>query len=67
MNSFDKIEATSAETSIAPIGFTNAPPFPRRKQRKDPIRTMILVAATVAMITFLVSMILVALLSVPEV
>jgi pSer/pThr/pTyr-binding forkhead associated (FHA) protein len=51
------LEAKPAESSVAPVDFTNASPFPRRKQKNDPIRTVILAAAAGALLVFLGSMI----------
>jgi pSer/pThr/pTyr-binding forkhead associated (FHA) protein len=53
----EELEAKPAESSVAPVDFTNASPFPRRKQRNDPIRTVILATAAGALLVFLGSMI----------
>jgi pSer/pThr/pTyr-binding forkhead associated (FHA) protein len=53
----EELEAKPAESSVAPVDFTNASPFPRRKQENDPIRTVILAAAAGALLVFLGSMI----------
>jgi pSer/pThr/pTyr-binding forkhead associated (FHA) protein len=53
----EELEAKPAESSVAPVDFTNASPFPRRKQKNDPIRTVILAAAAGAFLVFLGSMI----------
>jgi pSer/pThr/pTyr-binding forkhead associated (FHA) protein len=59
-------KAKPAESSVAPVDFTNASPFPRRKQQSDPIRTVILAAAAVALVVFLGSMIVVLTMSAPR-
>jgi len=61
----EELEARPAESSLAPVDFTNASPFPRRKQKNDPIRTVILAAAAVALLVFLGSMIAVFLMHAP--
>ena len=61
----EELEARPAESSVAPVDFTNASPFPRRKQENDPIRTVILAAAAVALLVFLGSMIAVFLMHAP--
>jgi pSer/pThr/pTyr-binding forkhead associated (FHA) protein len=53
----EELEAKPAESSVAPVDFTNASPFPRRKQKNDPIRTVILAAAAGVLLVFLGSMI----------
>jgi len=53
----EELEAKPAESSVAPVDFTNASPFSRRKQKNDPIRTVILAAAAGALLVFLGSMI----------
>ena len=59
------IEARPAETSVRPGDFSNASPFPRRKDVKDPVRMTILVVAAVALLAFLGSMIAVLLMHAP--
>ena len=59
------IEAMPAETSVRPHDFANASPFPRRKDKKDPIRMAILAFAMVALLAFLGSMVAVLLLRAP--
>jgi hypothetical protein len=61
----EELEARPAESSVAPVDFTNASPFPRRKQKNDPIRTVILAAAAVALLVFLGSMIAVLMMWAP--
>ncbi len=61
----EELEARPAKSSVAPVDFTNASPFPRRKQENDPIRTVILAAAAVALLVFLGSMIAVFLMHAP--
>lgn len=53
----EELEAKPAESSVAPVDFTNASPFPRRKQKNDPIRAVILAAAAGALLVFLGSII----------
>src|SRR5437667_1909121 len=60
----EELEAKPAESRVAPFDFTNAP-FPRRKQKNDPIRTVILAAAAVASLVFLGSMIAVLMMRAP--
>jgi pSer/pThr/pTyr-binding forkhead associated (FHA) protein len=52
-----ELEARPAEASARPVDFQNASPFPNRKKDKDPMRTGLFVAALVAFIAFVVSMI----------
>jgi pSer/pThr/pTyr-binding forkhead associated (FHA) protein len=52
-----QIEAKGAQTSVAPVDFENASPFPRRTKDRDPMRTAILIAAGVALLAFIGSMI----------
>jgi pSer/pThr/pTyr-binding forkhead associated (FHA) protein len=52
-----QLEELEAKPAVAPVDFTNASPFPRRKQKNDPIRTVILAAAAGAFLVFLGSMI----------
>jgi hypothetical protein len=47
----------TTETSVAPLGFANASPFPRRSKQSDPVRTAFLAAAAAALLAFLGSMI----------
>jgi len=61
----EQLEAKPAESSVAPVDFTNASPFPRRKQKNDPIRTIILAAAAGALLIFLGSMIAVLMMRAP--
>ena len=61
----EKIEAKSAESSAVPVDFTNASPFPRRNREHDPLRAAIFVAAAVALLAFLGSMIAVLMMSAP--
>ena len=53
----EKIVAKSAELSAVPADFTNASPFPRQKEDKDPLRTAIFIALVVLALIFLGSMI----------
>ncbi|MBA2435322.1 MAG: FHA domain-containing protein [Verrucomicrobiota bacterium] len=52
----DEIEARPAETSEKPADFANASPFPNRQKEKDKLATIILAAAGLAVLAFLVSM-----------
>jgi pSer/pThr/pTyr-binding forkhead associated (FHA) protein len=60
-----QLEELEAKPAVAPFDFTNASPFPRRKQKNDPIRTVILAAAAVALLVFLGSMIAVLMMWAP--
>jgi hypothetical protein len=51
----DKIEAGPAQISEKPADFANASPFPNRRE-KDMVATVILAAAALAIVVFLVSM-----------
>jgi hypothetical protein len=53
----EQIQAKGAQTSVAPVDFENASPFPRRTKDRDPVRTGILIAAGVALLAFIGSMI----------
>src|SRR5205085_4567161 len=53
----EQIEAKGAQTSVAPVDFENASPFPRRTKDRDPGRTAILIGAAVALLAFVGSMI----------
>jgi pSer/pThr/pTyr-binding forkhead associated (FHA) protein len=53
----EQIEAKSAQTSVAPVDFENASPFPRRTKDRDPVRTAIIAGAIVAGLAFIGSMI----------
>jgi pSer/pThr/pTyr-binding forkhead associated (FHA) protein len=53
----EQIEAKGAQTSMAPVDFGNASPFPRRIQARDPVRTAILGAAILTLLMFIGSMI----------
>src|SRR6266436_6954303 len=44
----EELEARPAESSVAPVDFTNASPFRQRAKKNHPIRTVILAAAAVA-------------------
>jgi hypothetical protein len=48
----EKIHATPAEISAAPVDFGNASPFPRRGRDRDPVRSVLLAIAAVAILTF---------------
>lgn len=51
-----EIEARPAETSEKPADFANASPFPNRQKEKDTLATLVLAAAALAILAFLVSM-----------
>lgn len=53
----EQFEAKGAQTSAAPVDFENASPFPRRTRQKDSVQTGVLVAAGVALLVFIASMI----------
>lgn len=61
-----EIGARPAQASARPEDFANASPFPSRKQERDPARTAILAAASVALLAFLGSMISVFLMRAPQ-
>lgn len=61
----EELEQKPAELSVTAADFTNASPFPRRKQENDPIRTVILAAAAGALLVFLGSMIAVLMMRAP--
>ena len=52
----DEIEARPAETSEKPADFANASPFPNRREEMDLVAIMVLGAAALAIVAFLVSM-----------
>ena len=54
---FEEIEIKPAETSAAPVDFTNASPFGQRSKERDPSRTGLFALAGVAMLTFLGAMV----------
>jgi len=60
-----EMDATPAQSSMAPVDFTNASPFPRRKDQKDPVQTAIVAAAAIALVAFLGSMMAVLLMHAP--
>src|SRR5256885_8503927 len=53
----EEIAAKSAQTSAAPVDFENAPPFPRRTKKRDPVQNAALAAAGFALLAFIGSMI----------
>ncbi len=53
----EEIEAKGAQTSVVPADFENASPFPRRTKDRDPVRTGMFVAAGIALLAFIASMI----------
>jgi pSer/pThr/pTyr-binding forkhead associated (FHA) protein len=62
----EEIEAKPAEMSAAPVDFSNASPFPRRANDRDPVRTAIFGVAAVAILTFFGSMMAVLLMHAPR-
>jgi pSer/pThr/pTyr-binding forkhead associated (FHA) protein len=53
----EQIEAKGAQSSAAPVDFENASPFPRKAKDRDPVRTGVLIAAGVAVLAFIGSMV----------
>lgn len=49
-------EARPAEVSIRPADFANASPFPKRNKEKDPVRMALFVAAALAIVALLGSL-----------
>jgi predicted component of type VI protein secretion system len=60
-----EIEARPAESSIAPVDFTNASPFRRQKQEADPTRKIFFIIALIAFAAFLGSMLAVLMMHAP--
>jgi pSer/pThr/pTyr-binding forkhead associated (FHA) protein len=60
-----QIEIKPAESSAVPVDFTNASPFPRRREKDDPTRTAIFAVAVLAILAFLGSMMAVLLMRPP--
>ena len=61
-----QIEAKPAESSAAPVDFTNASPFLRQKQqKKDPMRKIFFIIVAIAFIAFLGSMVAVLIMHAP--
>jgi pSer/pThr/pTyr-binding forkhead associated (FHA) protein len=60
-----EIEIKPAESSIAPVDFTNASPFPHRAEKSDPTRVLVFAAAALAILTFLGSMVAVLMMRLP--
>ena len=58
-------DARPAEVSARPADFANASPFPRRKAQRDLVRTTVYIAAGVALLAFLVSMVALVLMQPP--
>jgi pSer/pThr/pTyr-binding forkhead associated (FHA) protein len=61
----EKIEATPAELSAAPIDFANASPFKRRVKDRDPVRTTVFAMTGLALLAFLGSVIAVLMMQAP--
>src|SRR5207248_4123466 len=53
----ERIVARGAQTSVAPVDFENASPFPRRAKDRDPMRMAIIAGAIAAFLAFIGSMI----------
>src|SRR4051794_13567373 len=53
----EQIEAKGAQSSAAPVDFENASPFPRKTKDRDPVRKAVLIAAAVAGLAFIGSMV----------
>jgi len=53
----EEVEARPAESSARPVDFANASPFLNRMKEKDRTRTAVFVAAAIAFLTFVGSMI----------
>jgi predicted component of type VI protein secretion system len=62
---FKEIEAKPADLSAAPVDFSNASPFPRQQEQKDPTHTAIFVGSAIVLFVFLVSMIAVLMMHAP--
>ena len=62
----EEIRAKPAESSAAPVDFENASPFPRRKEEKDQVRTAVIGAVIIALLTFLGSLIAVLMMRAPS-
>ena len=62
----EKITVSPAEFSAAPADFTNASPFARRKDQKDPFRSAIFVGLGIGLLVFLGSMIAVLMMHAPS-
>ena len=56
----EEVEAKPAEVSARPADFANASPFPKRTAEKDPVRTALFVAAGIAILAFIGSMLALA-------
>jgi pSer/pThr/pTyr-binding forkhead associated (FHA) protein len=61
----EEAEARPAESSARPADFANASPFQSRKAKQDPARTVVLAAAAVAFLAFLVSLLALVLMKAP--
>ena len=59
------VDLRPAEVSARPADFANASPFPKRTVEKDPMRLALFVAAGVAILAFLGSMLALAQMQVP--
>ncbi len=62
----EEIKARPAELSAVPVDFTNASPFPRRKEQEDPIRNAVFAGLAIAVLIFLGSMIAVLTMHAPK-
>jgi pSer/pThr/pTyr-binding forkhead associated (FHA) protein len=61
----EQMQAKGADTSVAPVDFENASPFPRRTRERDPVRNAVLVGALIAFLAFLGSMVAVLAMNAP--
>jgi len=60
-----QIQARAAESSVAPVDFTNASPFRSQKQESDPTRKIFFIIALIALAAFLGSMVAVLMMHAP--
>ena len=60
-----QIEAKPAESSMAPVDFTNASPFRSQKQEGDPTRKIFVIIALIAFAAFLGSIVAVLMMHAP--
>ena len=60
-----QIEVKPAESSIAPVDFTNASPFRRQKEDADPTRKIFIIIALIAFAAFIGSMVAVLMMRTP--
>jgi pSer/pThr/pTyr-binding forkhead associated (FHA) protein len=53
----EQIKASGAQTSMAPVDFENASPFPRRTKERDPVQTALIAGAILALLAFIGGMV----------